>query len=186
MPRVFFIIALLAAAACQPGDGAARTEPVIITVLAPQAAGAAPAGGLFERYGLSGPASGYKRADLQALESREIAASYPPGAPQATWRGPLLSAVLDAAGAPGAGAALTALDGYAVEVSAEDIRRYEPILALTADGKALATGGLGPAVLIWPQDFPGPQSQEGAAAWVWGVFALEARAPGAAAPANIP
>jgi hypothetical protein len=62
-------------------------------------------------------------------------------------RGPLLIDVLAAAGARLAGPGmitLRAVDGYAVELSVEQLRRQRFIVATHLDGKPMALGGLGP------------------------------------------
>lgn len=174
--RLFALIALLSLAACQPGGEAASPSapsPVVLTVLSSAAADPAPQTGLFERYAITGPAQGLTLDDLAALESFEVDVAYPAAAAVQTWRGPRLSAVLAVSGAPGAGAALTALDGYSVELSAALIAEHEPILAISADGEGLTMGGLGPVTLIWPETYPDPDSEEGSANWVWSVFAIE-------------
>jgi len=175
--RLFALITAVALAACQPGGEAASPSapsPVVLTVFSASAAEPAPQTGLFERYAMTGPAEGFTLEGLAALEQFEIEVAYPAGAPVQVWRGPRLSAVLGAAGAPGAGAALTALDGYSVELSAALIAEHEPILAISADGEGLTLGGLGPVTLVWPETYPGPDDDEGAANWVWSVFAVEA------------
>ena len=175
MTAQLLVIGALVISACQPEHNPrAADDAILVTVLSPDGAGAAPEAGLFQRYGLSGPAEGFTRARLSALESRTIMAAYPPGAAPRAWTGPRLSQVLAAAGAPGAGARVTALDGYAAGIRAARIAAHEPILALSAGGEALSLGGLGPVMVIWPPDAPGPQSEAGAADWVWGVFAIEA------------
>lgn len=184
MARLVLVISALILSACQPGaapvedgsveDGSVEDGPVLVTVLSPAGSSLAPQTGLFQRYALSGPAEGLTLARLSALETATITAAYPAGSSGRDWRGPRLSTVLAAAGASGAGARVTALDGYAVEIDAARIAEHEPILALAAEGSALSLGGLGPVMVIWPDSAPGPDSEDGAGDWVWGVFALEA------------
>lgn len=175
MTRFLIAMTALLVAACQPEPPPGGDDgPVLVTVMSPSASGAAPQSGLFERYQIDGPADGFTRARLAALGSETITAAYPAGTAPQAWTGPRLSTVLAAAGAPGAGARVTALDGYAVEIDAARIAEHEPILALSADGAALSLGGLGPIMLIWPDSAPGPDSEAGAADWVWGVFAIKA------------
>lgn len=174
--RLFTLIAALTLVACQPSSeaGSPAPDPIVLTVFSPSASGAAPQTGLFERYVMTGPAQSFTLQDLAGLEGFEIDTAYPSSAPQQTWRGPRLSAVLAAAGAPGAGARLTALDGYTVEVGAAAIAQMEPILAISAEGQGLTLGGLGPVMVIWPEAHPGPDDEAGASDWIWSVFALEA------------
>jgi hypothetical protein len=164
--------------ACQPGGPgesvSAAPAPVVLTVLSEAGPERTPQAGLFARYELSGPARGFTPAQLSALQTAPVMAAYPAGTPARRWEGPRLSAVLDAAGAAGAGARVTALDGYTIALPAELIGEHEPILALAVDGQALTLGGLGPVMLIWPDTHPGPDTEDGAAVWVWSVFAVEA------------
>jgi hypothetical protein len=174
--RLFALIAAFALAACQPGGedvSPAAPAPVVLTVFSPGVATEAPRTGLFERYAMTGPAQGFTLVDLAGLESFEVDVAYPAASAVKTWRGPRLSAVLAVSGEPGAGAALTALDGYSVELSAALIAEHEPILAISVDGAGLTVGGLGPVTLIWPETYPGPDSEHGSANWVWSVFAVE-------------
>jgi hypothetical protein len=173
--RLSALFAALILAACQPAGeaGPDAPAPAVLTVFSPAASGAAPEAGLFERYGLAGPAEGFTLDALAALEQPELAAAYPPGTGERIFRGPRLSAVLAAAGAPGRSARLTALDGYAIEVSASTIAEHQPILALSANGEPLTLGGLGPVMVIWPETYPGPDDEAGAADWIWSVFAIE-------------
>lgn len=62
-------------------------------------------------------------------------------------RGPLLTDVLAAAGAALTGAStvtLRAVDGYAVDLPVETLRRQRYLVATHLDGKPMALGGLGP------------------------------------------
>jgi hypothetical protein len=172
--RFAILIAVFALAACQPSAVAPPPAPVVLTVLSEAAHGQAANTGLFERYALSGPARAFTLEELADLESVQITTAYPSTEPQQTWAGPRLSAVLSASGAPGAGARLTALDGYTVELTADWIATHEPILANSADGAGLTLGGLGPIMVIWPETHPGPDSEENASDWIWSVFAIEA------------
>ena len=170
-------LTVLSAPACQPAPSAAHLcapGPVVLTVLAPGAPLSAPPTGLFARYDLSGPAQTFTRDDLLALGTLEVSAAYPEGTQARTWSGPRLSEVLGAAGTPGAGARVFAVDGYSVDLDAALIAAHEPILALSADATPLAFGALGPVMLIWPQSRAIGVSPDGDALWPWAVFAIEA------------
>lgn len=174
-PLCVSLLAFAALSACQvEPEAAGGPQTVMLTVLAEDAPDSAPALGLFSRYALSGPARGFTAADLTTLGAVEIRADYPAGEAVRTWSGPRLSAVLTAAGAPGAGARLTAADGYQVEIEAALIAAHEPILALSVEGAPLTLGGLGPVILIWPRADDPALSETGDDLWAWGVFAVEA------------
>lgn len=181
------VLAALAAAclisACGPGaapsQGAdtivpAPAFPVVLAVTG--AGGREPVeGGLFERFDIAGNAHTFTFADIAVLPHHEIAAGYPQGEAGRTWRGVRLSDVLTAAGADsGAGARITCLDGYTVEVDAGMIAAHEPLLAHSVDGRALTLGELGPFLLVWPRDTAPDLADMNDDLWAWGVFAIEA------------
>jgi hypothetical protein len=129
--------------------------------------------GLYELHDVAlDGALGLSRADLSAMSWRQIRADFPHGAEPRAFEGPRLSDVLAAAGHEGAGARLTAFDGYQAEVSAEMISRHEPILALRADGEPMSVGGLGPVMLVWPRLNHPALSDMNDDLWAWGVFAI--------------
>lgn len=176
--RLFVIAAPIIAvlAACTPPAGPA-SEPVLITVFHEDGEMTPALLGLYNSWGLAGPATGLTAADLAALPQSVIETGYPLGADASSWLGPRLSLLLGEMGAPGAGARLTAVDGYQVEVTAEELAAHEPVLALRRDGEPLAIGGLGPAILVWPRDTDPALAGTGDDQWPWAVFAVEALEP---------
>lgn len=129
--------------------------------------------GLFAIYGIEVQgARGFTRPELTAMSWRQIRADFPVGTAERVFDGPRLSDVLRAAGLEGASVRLTSFDGYEAEVPAELIARYEPVLALRADGEPLATGGLGPVMLVWPRRTQSTLSDMNDDLWPWGVFAI--------------
>lgn len=72
-----------------------------------------------------------------------------------TLRGPLLTAVLAAAGArldAGAAVTLRAVDGFAVDLPIDAAKRQRFIVATELDGKPMALGGLGPLWAVLDAD----------------------------------
>lgn len=158
-------------------DAIGRTGPVILVVTGVDEAhrGNRPVlyEGLFAIYGIEvQSARGFTRPELTAMSWRQMRADFPVGAAERVFDGPRLSDVLRAAGLEGASVRLTAFDGYEAEVPADLIARYEPILALRADGEPLATGGLGPVMLVWPRRTQSTLSDMNDDLWPWGVFAI--------------
>lgn len=94
-------------------------------------------------------------------------------------RGPLLVDVLRAAGAaPAARALLRAIDGYAVPLTADDMRKYRFIVATHLDDKPLPLGGLGPLWAVYdadriPELAAKPLNQRFASC-PWGLYHIEA------------
>jgi hypothetical protein len=67
---------------------------------------------------------------------------------------------------------VTALDGYSITYSPEEIAEQDWILAWKADGKPLSIGGRGPLWLIHSSGAtPAPDDVE--ARWIWSVFVIE-------------
>jgi hypothetical protein len=69
--------------------------------------------------------------------------------------GPLLTSVLDAAGAPRGNTVqltLRAVDGYNVTLTLPDAAAYRMIVAIRIDGKPMALGGLGPLWAVYDAD----------------------------------
>ncbi|MGP1274132.1 MAG: molybdopterin-dependent oxidoreductase [Caulobacterales bacterium] len=129
--------------------------------------------GLYAIYGIEvQTARGFTRPDLMSMSWRQMRADFPVGGEVRLFDGPRLSDVLRAAGLEGASVRLTAMDGYEAEVPAELIARYEPILALRADGEPLAIGGLGPVMLVWPRRNQDALSDMNDDLWPWGIFAI--------------
>lgn len=96
--------------------------------------------------------------------------------------GPLLTDVLEAAGAPagdGARLLLRALDGYAVQLSGAEARRYRFIVATHLDGQPLPLGGLGPLWAVYDADrFPDMAAQPVQGRFArcpWGLYHIEAQ-----------
>lgn len=163
-------------------DAIGRTGPVILVVTGVDEAhrGSRPVAyeGLFAIYGIEvQSARGFTRPELMAISWRQVRADFPVGSPDRVFDGPRLSDVLRVAGLEGASVRLTSFDGYEAEVPAEMIARYEPILALRVNGEPLATGGLGPVMLVWPRRSQGTLADMNDDLWPWGVFAITPYVP---------
>lgn len=97
--------------------------------------------------------------------------------------GPLLSAVVQAAGvAPDAAVMLSlrGLDGYTVGVTLADARAWRMIAATHVDGRPMGVGGLGPLWGVYDADrlpaFKDKPLNERYALCPWGLYAIEVRA----------
>lgn len=94
--------------------------------------------------------------------------------------GPLLTTVLEAAGAQSAGdvrLALRAVDGYGAPVSLADARAWRMVVATHMDGAPLALGGLGPQWAVIEADtlaaFKDKPLKERFALCPWGLYGIE-------------
>lgn len=158
-------------------DAISRTGPVVLVITGVDSAhrGSRPVTyeGLYAIYGIEVQgARGFTRPELMAMSWRQIRADFPVGSAPRVFDGPRLSEVLRSAGLEGASVRLTSFDGYEAEVPAALIARHEPILALRADGDPLATGGLGPVMLVWPRLNHSDLADMNDDLWPWGVFAI--------------
>lgn len=90
-----------------------------------------------------------------------------------TFGGPLLSDVLKTAGAETGGVKLVALDGTAVELSPEDVKNRNWILALLVNGVKVGIGDFGPLWLLHKPDKGDAPSKEELQSWVSSVFYIE-------------
>lgn len=118
----------------------------------------------------------FDRRALLALDGGRIETTASGWPDRYAFEGPRLDVILAAVGATGATVSIVALDGYSVDLSMDDIRRYRPILALVRDGEPLAFGGRGPMWLIFPRDdFAELMAEEDDARWVWAVTRIEVK-----------
>lgn len=72
--------------------------------------------------------------------------------PQSRFTGPRLSDVLEKSGARGRLVEVHCLDNYSYTLTLEEIKRYQPILAHSMDGKRLSVSDFGPLFLVYPRD----------------------------------
>lgn len=90
-----------------------------------------------------------------------------------TFSGPALADVLKASGVENAKIRLMSIDGSTVELSAEDIKAHNWILATTVDGKPVGTGDFGPMLLMHAPVSGAAPTKDDLQHWVWSVFYIE-------------
>lgn len=91
-------------------------------------------------------------AMLEALAGRRGKMETPWTSGKVEFSGPLLRAVLDAAGAQGSKLRVIALNDYSAEVPMEDASKIDTMLATRMDGKRMSVRDKGPLFLIYPFD----------------------------------
>jgi hypothetical protein len=95
-------------------------------------------------------------------------------------RGPLLSTVLQAAGATGSKLAMRAIDGYAPVISVADAQKYRFIVATHMDGQTMPIGGLGPLWAVYEADkfadMAAKPLDQRFANCPWGVYHIDVQA----------
>lgn len=132
--------ALILVQPAQAGELPAPTGPVILTITGKIANTNAPGAAQFDL------------AMLDALEQRTTITVTPWYEGEQSFAGPLLSAVLEAAGADGTTLKVLALNDYATDIPADDATSYPVILASRLDGKELSVRDKGPLFVIYPFD----------------------------------
>lgn len=179
MIRICLVFLLACLAACSPQSPAG--ERVVLTVSGavdkPNRGAVDPRSDVFLNWmGADFDAARvFTAAELAALPQETVETDYPAGGGTHSYSGPLLSAVLEAAGADGAVVTATALDGYAADIPRALIEEYPVILATARDGEPLALGGFGPAKIVFPR--AGYAQLEGMddSLWVWGVIWIDVK-----------
>ncbi|MCJ8150787.1 MULTISPECIES: molybdopterin-dependent oxidoreductase [Shinella] len=89
---------------------------------------------------------------LEALTSRTGEMETPWTEGKVKFSGPLLRAVLEAAGAHGSTLKIIALNDYSAEVPVEDAAKLDTILATRMNGDTMSVRDKGPLFLIYPFD----------------------------------
>jgi len=118
-------------------------------------------------------AAGFDIAMLEALGMVKKPIKAEPWPAPVTFEGPKLSDVLAAAGWTGTKLTAVAMDGFAVEITAEDLAKHEWILTLKGNGDYLRIGGRGPSWIVY--DVPGGKAtEEDESRWPWAVLFIKA------------
>jgi hypothetical protein len=118
----------------------------------------------------------FDRAALEAMsiETVETTTAWTDG-PQ-VFEGPLARDVLAAAGVEGETVRAVALNDYAVDIPRSDFQRYDVIIALRHNGKAMSVRDKGPLWIVYPRDdHPELQSSAQNDKWIWQLHRLDVR-----------
>lgn len=97
-------------------------------------------------------AATFDLAMLEALAGRSATMETPWTTGATTFEGPLLAAVIEAAGGHGKRLLVKALNDYSAEVPIEDATALETILAVKMNGSPMSVRDKGPLFLIYPFD----------------------------------
>jgi hypothetical protein len=116
------------------------------------------------------------RDELAKLPQRELT-EQPTSFPQPMkFKGPSLSEVLKLAGATGGDITVSAADDYKVDITADDIKAFDPILAIEKDGVRMAPDDFGPFFVMWPfKEKPEIDIEAYQAKAIWSVVKIEVR-----------
>lgn len=111
-------------------------------------------------------------AMLEDFPMTQIRCQPPQYSSSVTFQGPLLRDVLKALGAEGASIQTRALDGFAVDLTVQQIAAKDWILATRADGRPFGIGDKGPVWLIHtPKVEKVPEEEENN--WPWALFYIQ-------------
>lgn len=110
------------------------------------------------------------RDEMSGLPSVRLSLRLPGEAKPATYDGVYLRDVLLKAGAKPKKISMKALDGYTVELTAEQIAAQKWVLALARGGKPLGIGGRGPVWLVHKPGKGDQASEEEEQKWIWSLF----------------
>ena len=116
------------------------------------------------------------RDEIAKLPQREMT-EQPTSFPAAlTFKGPLLTDVLTLAGATGGDITLSAADDYKVDITADEMKAYNPILAIEKDGVRMPPEDFGPFFVMWPfKEKPEIDNEAFQAKAIWTVVKIEVK-----------
>jgi hypothetical protein len=118
-------------------------------------------------------AAEFDLAMLERLGMQEIEVSYEAWPRPVRLAGPLLADVLDAVGAAPSQLTVLALDGFAVELSAEDLAMETWIVAIQIDGHPMNLGQRGPAWVVFDPGEDKTITAEEEGTWPWAAFFMQ-------------
>jgi hypothetical protein len=122
----------------------------------------------------AGEVADFDLAMLDALPQQETVTETPWYDGPISFSGPLISDILAAAGAEGAGLRAFAVNDYAADIPMEDITTYPVILASRIGGELISVRDKGPLFVIYPFDrHPELVNELIFSRSVWQVKALE-------------
>jgi hypothetical protein len=112
-------------------------------------------------------------AKLPQRELREQPTSFPAAV---NFKGPLLTDVLKLVGATGGDITLSAADDYKVDITADEMKKHDPILAIEKDGVRMAPDDFGPFFVMWPfKEKPEIDNELFQSKAIWSVVKIEVK-----------
>ena len=116
------------------------------------------------------------RDEIAKLPQRELS-EQPTSFPAASnFKGPLLTDVLKLAGATGGDITLAAADDYKVDITADEMKQHNPILAIDKDEVRMAPDDFGPFFVMWPfKEKPEIDNELFQSKAIWSVVKIEVK-----------
>ena len=122
----------------------------------------------------AGDAAEFDLAMLESLASRVTETETPWYDAERAFSGPLVSAIMAAAGANGSRIRVFAINDYAAEIPLADATDYPLILATRIDGETMSIRDKGPLFVIYPFDaFPELENELHFGRSVWQVNRID-------------
>lgn len=118
-------------------------------------------------------AAGFDIAMLEALGLQQAKIKIPEWPAPVLVEGPRLKDLMTAVGAAGKTITLVALDGYASEISWDDLQKHDWIIGIRADGKPLGLGRRGPLWVVYGSPDGRPLTADDEARWPWATFYID-------------
>lgn len=121
-----------------------------------------------------GASASFDLAMLDALAGRKASMETPWTKGKTEFQGPLLRAILEAAGADGKMVKVKAINDYASEVPMEDTKDFDTILATRMNGELMSIRDKGPLFMIYPFDtHPELYNEKYFSRSVWQIMEIE-------------
>lgn len=120
-------------------------------------------------------AAEFDLAMLESIGMHKVKISLDAWSSDFTFEGPWLKDVLAAAGAEGRDIAIVALDGFASEISAQDIAAFDWLVGVKRDGRYLSIGQRGPLWVVYRRPDGKAPTAEDEQRWPWASFFIEVR-----------
>jgi hypothetical protein len=124
----------------------------------------------------NGGAAHFDRAALEAVGMVALETSTPWFKDPVRFEGVPLAKLMDTVGATGERIVAVALNDYSAELPMEDVRKYNPILALKRNGEYMSVRDKGPLFIVYPFDsHPDLKNQKYYSRSVWQIARLEVK-----------
>lgn len=120
-------------------------------------------------------AAAFDRAMLQQLGMHEVELALDDWPAPVRLEGPRLKDLVAAVGGSGKTISLMALDGYASEISWEDLETLDWIVGVRQDGKELGLGQRGPLWVVYTHPDGRKLTTDDELRWPWATFYIEIR-----------